>query len=107
MSGGKNLNVKLDTLNEFTRIVFFFEIIQCLLRLVDILEHSLDLADDVVTTLNLKLLDDLLFSLIVNREFVEKTISQKMRVCNDELITTIEAAEELNHLINLFLNIIH
>ena len=60
-----------------------------------------------MSTLNLQLLDDLLLSLIVDRELVEKTISQKLRIGNDELITTIEAAEELNHLINLFLNVIH
>jgi len=106
MTGGKHLNIELNTLDEFTWLILLLKCGQSLFGLIDILEHSLNLADDVVTTLNLKLSNDILLSFIVYGGLVQESICEQLRIGDNKLISSIQAAEKFDHLIDLLLDIL-
>ena len=72
LTHGENLRLELDTLNDVaTGLLRFLEIFNQVTGLTDISEHGLNFRDNVMAALNLQLLDDSFFSLIIDTELVE------------------------------------
>lgn len=74
---GQNLNIKLNILHDRRVLVVLDEVIEQIFRLVDIGNHGLDLAHDVVAALNLQLLDDTLLGLVVLRQLVQQAVGEQ------------------------------
>ena len=72
LTHGENLRLELDTLNDVASgLLRLLEILNQVAGLTDVSEHGLNFRDDVVAALNLQLLDDGFFSLIIDTELVE------------------------------------
>lgn len=72
LTHGENLRLELDTLNDVApRLLRLLEIFNQVAGLTDVSEHGLDFRDDIVAALNLQLLDDGFFSLVINTELIE------------------------------------
>ena len=87
--------------------VVLHKILDKFLRLAHVGEHGLDLGDNIVAALYLKLFDDVLLGLVVHTQLVEQAVGQEDLVCGDELVATVQAAEELDEVVDLALDVCH
>ena len=72
LTHGENLRLELNTLNDVaSRLLRLLEIFNQVSGLTDVSKHGLDFRDNIVAALNLQLLDDSFFSLIIYTELVE------------------------------------
>ena len=72
LTHGENLRLELDTLNDVASgLLRSLEIFNQVSGLTDVSKHGLNFRDDIVAALNLQLLDDGFFSLIIDTELVE------------------------------------
>ena len=80
------------------------EIISSMSAYDHILEHGLDLPDNILSTLNLQQLDHAVFSICRDSIFVKQSMSQQVLIRLNENISAIQATKQPDNLLLFFLN---
>lgn len=105
MSTGQDFSSEFNIMYRLYSSMHSLSIVtHCLLRLDYIFKHCLHFLHSVRSTLNLQLLNHLLFSIVVRSSLVQKSESKQKRIESHEFISSKQAAEKSDNRIKLFVN---